>query len=763
MASKSPNLEELQAKLDRLQEKQQELRAEISSLQHEFSRLHTEEESPKELASPQSESEKKKEPTFKPIPPRQKKAKTKSNIEKFIGENLINKIGIVVTIIGVGIGSKYAIEHELISPLTRVVLGYLLGFGLMAFAFKLKEKFEGFSAVLLSGAMAVNYFITYIAYSIFDLLPHGLAFVLMLIFTIFTSLAALKYNRQVIAHIGLVGAYAVPFLIGDESNATVLFVYMALINLGILFIAFKRYWKPLYYSSFILTWCIYLLWFANEFDAKADTGIAMAFAIVFFVIFYISFLANKLVQKQEFSADDIVRLLSNAFVFFGVGYAVMDQNLVAQDYLGLYALGNAVLHFVVAVLLFKSRLEDKKLGQLIAGLVLVFLTLAIPIQLDGRWVTLLWAAEAALLFSVGNWKGNPSIKRIAYPMLLLAFVSLIHDWTLQYDSLALGHYDGSYPIFINVRFLSSIFVVLSIGLIAYHLNKKLIDNGEHWTEKTMGIIAPICLFSLLYVAVRLEITSYWMEQFADSHISYKPEGSIYETSHYNYGLKKFRAIWVLNFSLTYFAGLLLLNQMKFRSRLLGHIGAWLSMLTILVFLTQGLWEISELREDYLNQNQSEYYSIGEYYLWIRYIALAFVGATMAVAHWHMSSLFAKNWLQKFYDVVFYSAILWIASSEVISWLDISGGDDNYRLGLSVLWGLYALGLISLGIWKKRRHIRVLSLILFGLTIMKLFVYDIKEFESIGKIAVVIVIGLLLLVASFLYNKYKQYLFGDDNE
>jgi len=60
-----------------------------------------------------------------------KKVKKKSNLEKFIGENLINKIGILITVIGVFIGTKYSIENNLISPLTRIILGYLVGLGLV--------------------------------------------------------------------------------------------------------------------------------------------------------------------------------------------------------------------------------------------------------------------------------------------------------------------------------------------------------------------------------------------------------------------------------------------------------------------------------------------------------------------------------------------------------------------------------------------------------------------------------------------------------
>src|SRR5690606_33585531 len=175
------------------------------------------------------------EQVIQTVPPTNKPPGGKSDIEKFIGENLINKIGIAITVIGVAIGAKYSIENDLISPLTRIILGYLAGLGLLGFGIKLKEKYESYSAVLVSGAMAILYFITFAAYSFYGLFPQGLAFGLMLLFTTFGVVAALNYDKQIIAHIGLVGAYAVPFLLSNDSGkATVLFGYMAIINIGIM-------------------------------------------------------------------------------------------------------------------------------------------------------------------------------------------------------------------------------------------------------------------------------------------------------------------------------------------------------------------------------------------------------------------------------------------------------------------------------------------------------------------------------------------------
>ena len=244
-----------------------------------------------------------------------------SEIEKFIGENLINKIGIAVLIIGVAIGAKYAIDHDLISPLMRIILGYLVGFGLIAFAVRLKSNYENFSAVLFSGAMAILYFITYAAYSYYNLYPLILAVILMVIITILTVALALYYKQQVIAHFGLVGAYIVPYLLREPfAQATVFFSYMALINAGILFISATKKWKFLNYLSFLATWTIFISWFMSDNYTSNDLGICLTFLSLFFIIFYLSFLSYKLVLKEKFRIDDILILLLNSIILYGIGY-----------------------------------------------------------------------------------------------------------------------------------------------------------------------------------------------------------------------------------------------------------------------------------------------------------------------------------------------------------------------------------------------------------------------------------------------------------
>lgn len=108
-----------------------------------------------------------------------------------------------------------------------------------------------------------------------------------------------------------------------------------------------------------------------------------------------------------------------------------------------------------------------------------------------------------------------------------------------------------------------------------------------------------------------------------------------------------------------------------------------------------------------------------------------------------------------FDLILHTTILWVVSSELLNVMDLAGSSESYKLGLSILWGVYALILIILGIWKNKKHLRVAAIVLFGVTLIKLFFYDIASLDTIAKTIVFVSLGILLLIISFLYNKYKH--------
>jgi len=685
----------------------------------------------------------------KPEVNNQKKA---SNLEKFIGENLINKIGIVITVIGVAIGAKYSIDHQLISPLTRILLGYLMGFGLLATGLKLKHKYENYSAVLVSGAMSIMYFITYFAFSFYDLIPQVPSFLLMVIFTVATVYAALKYNKQVIAHIGLVGAYAVPFLLSkDSGNAAILFSYVSIINIGILIISFRKDWKPLYYVSFLLSWLIYLTWLNLNYQSSEHFALGLIFAAVFFAIFYLTFLAYNLRGKANFDTEDRLLLLANSGVFFGIGYYILNNHEAGTDFSGAFTAGNALVHLIVSAVIYRQKLADRNLFYFAAGLFIVFITITIPVQFDGKWVTVLWVGEAALLFWIGRTKAEPVYEKLSFPLMMIATFSLLHDWGTGYHQFgADGKLIQTSPIF-NLNFLNSLLFIASFGFInVLNSNKNYASalSGRVAFRQLLNFLLPTVFLSAIYFAFRLEIASFFQQLYENSATGIDPVVK-------NVELLSFKSLWMTIYTLVFLTILSYANILKLKLKEFGFVNLSLIVIAILAFLINDLYILGNLRQTYMQETLAQLYSRGIIYVTFRYVSFVFIALMVYTTYTYIRQPFLKYNFRMYFDLLLYVTILWIASAELINWMDLSGSDASYKLGLSILWGVYSLILISLGIWKKKKHLRFGAIALFAVTLIKLFAYDISHLETIPKTIIFISLGILLLIISFLYNKYKH--------
>ncbi len=209
----------------------------------------------------------------------------KFSLENFIGLRLINFIGIVVLFIGLSIGVKYAIDRELISEVMRISLAYLAGFVLYILSLRLRKKYLLFSAVLFSGGMASLYFTTYAAYVYYSIFSFPVAFVMMVALTVYTVYEAIRYNRQEIALLGLVGAYGIPFLVSKNADrADLFFLYISLINLGIIYLSVKKLWKTVGIVAQIITWVLFIGWAAMRYDPRFKL-VGTSFMILFFLAF----------------------------------------------------------------------------------------------------------------------------------------------------------------------------------------------------------------------------------------------------------------------------------------------------------------------------------------------------------------------------------------------------------------------------------------------------------------------------------------------
>ena len=674
------------------------------------------------------------------------KPKEAINWERFIGENLFSKIGIGIIIIGVFIGVKYSIEHNLISPAMRLVLSYLVGAGLFVAGAMLKKKYESFSAVLVSGAMTIFYFVTFIGYSVFNFFPQSLTFILMFLFTAFTVAASLNYNKVVIALIGLVGSYAVPFLLSDNSGrVSILFAYTAIINIGVLIISFYKQWRSLYLSAFVFTWLMLLSLSGNAYKYEDFTPYFI-FNLVTFLTFYIAFIFQKIHQEKELKEIDVVLFLSNSLLFFGMGvwYIYDYYTMENRTIMAMFTLVNALLHFGVAYYFHVKKFPSQGLKYLILVLALSFATLVIPIQFKGSWITVFWSAEAALLFWFGRRKNLLVYERISYAVMLLATFSLIIDWTKADYSLYytnLNEFSNIVP-FGNALFINALLYSAAFGFMAYTHHLTQLANKEIY--KILSIILNIlCVASLYFIFFR-EISILCDVRVLQQTPNLTNNYVAWEA------LNNFKTIWRTVYSLLFVTIYTLLNIRVFKSKQLGEIQFGISTLLTFIFMTLGLYTFSELRESYLDNPQ-----LSLWFLNVRYVGIVVFAIFCYTSYLLSRFLNLKEEMQKSLEFVLHLIILWVASSELLHWTELYRSASNYKLGLTILWGSYALFLVVLGIFKRKKHLRISGIVLIGFSILKLFLYDTTHLDALRKTIVFVILGFLVLVASFFYNKYTN--------
>jgi hypothetical protein len=688
----------------------------------------------------------------------------RSDLEKFIGENLLSKVGILILIIGVAIGAKYAIDKGWITPLMRIVFGYVIGFGLIGLAIRLKPKYHNFSAVLISGGMAIMYFITYFAYSLYGLLNQPSAFALMLIFTVFTVAAAINYARQGIAHVGLVGAYAIPFLLSDNSgNYAFLFTYVAIINCGILAISLKKYWKPLFYTSFIFSWLIYYGWFTSNYSATLHFSLALVFLTIFFLIFYATFLGYKLISSENLAIENLALILSNSFIFFGLGYAIIDRHGGYENYLGLFAVLNAALHLAVAYSVSRFQKIPSDVGYLLAVLVLTFVTIAVPMQFDGKAITLLWSAEGVFLFCLGRIKRLSLFEYYSYPLLLLASFSLMADWLTIYESRWPGNLADAFQPILNSVFLTGTFYVAAVATIHFINRDGRFEPATHINLRTLIKYLTACAgLAALYNVFRMEIGNYFhLERLLVM-------GSVGDHYSIIYGpiwdIESFNIIWQINYTLLFLSILAFVSIAKVRDKILSVANVGLILVAVTLFSTVGFYVLGGLRDSYLRGSGTPQFFGSSFHILIRYISLGFLAVAVYVVHRYSGTEMVREstgekYISISFDAFFYSLIWVVISSELINLMAIFGLPDSYKLGLSVLWGVYALTLVIIGIYQKKKYLRIGAMCLFGLTLAKVFLYDIADLDTISKTIVFVSLGILILIVAFLYNKYTSLIFG----
>lgn len=357
------------------------------------------------------------------------------SLENFIGLKVIHLVGIIVFLIGVSIGVKYAIDKNLITPLARIILAYAASAGLFILSMILKKNYNVFSAILFSGAMVSAYFTSYGAFVYYNLLPESVAFILMIVLAVFATFRSLKYNLQEIAILAMVGAYAIPLLISsNHENYVLLFSYILVMNIGILYVSFRRSWKALNLLALFTTWIFFVAWLCLKYQLH-DKSYALIFLAIYYILFTITAFAFNIPKQIKLSGRQLLQLFLNNFVLYislQLIYNVINTDDNAAMVTGFCA-GLFLLYGLIGNRFFK---KDASLNKLHYTFSLVLLILFTAIKFSGLTITMLWLLIAVIVFALGiitkeTWPRLAAIILLGFTLLKLLVIDSLSFSAIQ--------------------------------------------------------------------------------------------------------------------------------------------------------------------------------------------------------------------------------------------------------------------------------------------------------------------------------------------
>ncbi len=372
--------------------------------------------------------------------------------------NVPVKLGLLVSLFGIGALIRYAASAGWLTvPVSLRYAGIALaGIALLIYGLKQARKRPVFGLSLQGGAIGILLLTVFGSYRVPDLIPAGLAFVLVLGLVAGAAVLAIRQNAVWLAAIGFLGGYLAPLLLSTvDTDHVALFSYYALLNAAVFGMAWVRSWRALNLIGFAFTFGVGTLWGAQYFRPELFAT-TQPFLVVFFLM-YVSIPVAYALKGREPGKIDATLLFGTPLIAFPMQVALLDARPMP---LAFSALAVAAVYLALALW---SRREEKLrvLGQSAAALGLVFATLAVPLALSARWTSATWALQGVALLWLGQAQQRRWPQVVGIGLQALAGFAYFVAFDAGTDDLAI----------LNPHTLNLVLLVLSAGACAYLLDR----------------------------------------------------------------------------------------------------------------------------------------------------------------------------------------------------------------------------------------------------------------------------------------------------
>ena len=346
-------------------------------------------------------------------------------MENLIAGRWFYLIGIVALLIAISLGVKYAFDNKWIGPTGRVAIGILLGACMLPWSqWLLARGYKYFSEGIAALGEATLFVSVWAGCQYYSLYGRDVGFAAMIAITAVMAAIAIGRNSQRIAAMSLLGGLLAPILASTGKDAQViLFTYLLFLGAGALGIALKRRWHSLPLIAFVGTQIYFWGWYSEFFHRTSPLERTALFATLFFVL-YAALPIRTAMRGGRFDKVLILLALGNEFLYSAALFVLLWPD--EKWPLALLFVALAAANVAVARLLPAPQPGESDLPRLLyAGLALTFLTLAVPVRLEGKWITLTFAVEGAILVWTGFRAASNFLRQSGYLLLGISAFRLL--------------------------------------------------------------------------------------------------------------------------------------------------------------------------------------------------------------------------------------------------------------------------------------------------------------------------------------------------
>ncbi|CRM65010.1 DUF2339 domain-containing protein [Pseudomonas sp. 58 R 3] len=423
------------------------------------------------------------------------------------GGNTVLRVGVVLLFLGLAFLLRYATEGVVVPIELRYAGVAAAAIGLLGLGWWLRLRNSNYGLMLQGTGIAVLYLTVFAAMRLHPLIDPSAALGLLVAVTVFSAILAITQDALGLACAAALGGFAAPILTSTGAgNHVALFSYFALLNAGILAIAWFKAWRLLNLIGFVGTFGIGFAWGMRSYTPELLWS-TEPFLILFFLMYLaigLLFARRKLQEvgdapegreallRWSAAKGDYVdgsMLFGPPLAGFGLQFAVVQHLEFAAAF---SALGLGLIYMGLARMLSGGR--ALLLAETCLALGVIFASLAIPLGLDARWTAAAWAVEGAGIFWLGLRQQRPLAR--AFGLLLQLGSALAFLSELRVGELTL--LDGA-P-------LGALLLGAALLFSFDQLRKASTEQAAGWERNGLPVLASLGLTFLYLLAPLLLLT-----------------------------------------------------------------------------------------------------------------------------------------------------------------------------------------------------------------------------------------------------------------